>query len=450
MLRREAALLELVDAALVLSTAVGLSVRGRAGAPPAPSGRFWYARMRAPHLWWRRLVGHAGRRSVFFQNAVRISLALAAARVVAGLDTLPHGFWAMLATLTLTRTTVGATRADVRQALVGTLIGAVVTAALLAGVGTHIAVYAAALPALMLVAFTVGPVKGVGWAQALFTLLIALVFAQLAPVTWQLAEFRLLDVLIGSAIGAVFALLAWPQGAQEEVGRSAAELLRCAAAVVVIATAEVVAGAVRQVREPPGLGPLRHMVVLAESAFAQYQSEPRHWRGAAPDGRTGGPRAPDWQASLLVGHHALWGADRLLASADASASAPVGGAVGSPAGGPVAPVREPPLGPEAAESLTRLADRVSGRMLLLSAVLDPVGDADQALLPSGRPDTVAKAPADAPRRYYALVAWLEDLLADLDRITGTGTGTGTATDADAGADAKPRGAGIGTDRTGER
>ncbi|MCZ0984852.1 FUSC family protein [Streptomyces diastatochromogenes] len=70
--------------------------------------------------------------------------------------------------------------------------------------------YAAVLPVWMLVAFTVGPVKGVGWAQGLFTVLVALVFAQLAPPTWRLAEVRMLDVLVGSAIGAVFGLLAWP------------------------------------------------------------------------------------------------------------------------------------------------------------------------------------------------------------------------------------------------
>ncbi|MGN5377590.1 FUSC family protein [Streptomyces lasalocidi] len=65
---------------------------------------------------------------MFFQNAVRIALALTAARLVAGVDTLPHGFWAMLATLSLTRTTMGETWSTIRAALVGTLAGALVTA----------------------------------------------------------------------------------------------------------------------------------------------------------------------------------------------------------------------------------------------------------------------------------------------------------------------------------
>lgn len=393
MLRRYVAVLEAADAGLAMSTAAGIAVRGRAGAERAAPGRFWYARMSAPQLWWRRLEGHAGGRSVFFQNAVRISLALAAARVIAGADSLPHGFWVLLATLTLTRTTVRETRSTVRVALTGTLIGALVVAGLLALVGTDIAVYAAALPPLMLVAFTLGPVKGVGWAQALFTLVIALVFAQLAPATWQLAEFRLLDVLTGSAIGAVFGLLAWPRGAQDELRRSMAVLLRGTAETVVATTAQLAAGGVRKpVTTAPGHRSLQHALIMAESAYAQFQSEPKE--PAAPSA------GPDWQAALMTGHHTLWGAGRLLA--------------------PPERVDEPPLGREPAAAVTRLGDRVAGRMLLVSARLDPGGDTPQGPVPlrDAEFDGFTAEPPGAPTTYYAAAEWLDSLMADLERITG--------------------------------
>ncbi|MER7948792.1 FUSC family protein [Streptomyces sp. NPDC096079] len=392
-LRRNAALLEVTDAALAMSTAADIAVRGRGADAPAP-GRFWYARKRAPQLWWRRLSGHAGGRSVFFQNAVRISLALAAARLIAGIDTLPHGFWVLLATLTLTRTTVRETRATERKALTGTLVGALVAAASLALVGTDIEVYAVALPPLMLVTFTLGPVKGVGWAQALFTMVVALVFAQLAPVTWQLAEFRLLDVLTGSAIGAVFGLLAWPRGAQDELRRSVAVLLRIAAEIVVATTAQMVAGGRRvPVATAPGHRSLQHALVMAESAYAQYQSEPK---GPVPS-----PGGQDWQAALIAGHHTLWGADRLLV--------------------PPEPTVAPPLGTPAAESVIRAGDRVAAGMLLTSARMDPTGDTAES--PTGLqgpvvPAAVAEDPPDAPRAYYATVSWLASLTRDLVRLTG--------------------------------
>ncbi|MCT4352056.1 FUSC family protein [Streptomyces sp. Je 1-79] len=410
-LRRHAAVLEVADAALAMSTAADLAVRGRAAAATAAAGRFWYAGMRAPALWWRRLTGHVGQRSVFFQNAVRISLALAAARTIAGIDTLPHGFWLLLATLSLTRTTARETRSTVRVALTGTLVGALVAATLLTLVGTDIEVYAAALPPLMLVTFALGPVKGVGWAQAMFTVVVALVFAQLAPATWQLAEFRLLDVLAGSAIGAVFGLFAWPRGAHDELRRSVATLLRHTAETVVDTTAQVADGGTRvPVVTAPGHRSLQHALIMAEAAYAQYQSEPRGL--AVPSGTY------DWQASLMAGHHALWGADRLLV--------------------PPEPAVVPPLDQEPTEALTRIGDRVAAGMLLVSARLDPSGDTPDTSVPlrARAFDDFSAEPPGAPRLYYATASWLDSLMTDLERITGefaesrgrvggaTGPGTG--------------------------
>ncbi|MEU3825009.1 FUSC family protein [Streptomyces sp. NPDC029080] len=390
-LRRHAAVLEIADAALAMGAAADLAVHGRHASVPLPAGRFWYATSRAPALWWHRMHGHAGRRSVFFQNAVRMALALTAVRLVAGVDTLPHGFWAMLATLTLTRTTLGETWSTIRLALAGTLAGALVSAGILVLVGTDTAVYAVLLPVWMLCAFTVGPVKGMGWAQGLFTVLVALVFAQLAQPTWRLAEARLLDVLVGSAIGVVFGVLAWPRGAHDEMHHAGAELLRRSAEIVVTTSAAVADGAAAAVR--PGVSghrSLQRAVLLAESAYAQLQSEPPPFTGRGP----GAPAVVDWQATLIAGHHTLWGSARLL---------------------------EPPcteLGPAAAASAGTLGDRVAGRMLLVSAALDPGEDTPPAPVPltDPAPADFAAEPPGAPRRYYATAAWLDSLMADLARI----------------------------------
>ncbi|MFD0376374.1 FUSC family protein [Streptomyces sp. NPDC127112] len=431
-LRRDAAVLEVADAALTMATAASLAVHGRAEPARVLPGRFWYARTPAPLLWWHRIRGHAVRRSVFFQNAVRIGLALAAARLVAGLDTLPHGFWAMLATLSLTRTTVGETWGTIRVALAGTFAGALFTAGLLTLAGPHTTVYAVLLPLWMLFAFTVGPVRGVGWAQGLFTVLVAMVFAQMAPATWRLAGVRLLDVLIGSLIGGVFGLLAWPRGAHDELGRAAAGLLRRAAEVVVATGASVAAGgAGGGAAAGRGYRSLRHALILAESAYAQYQSEPQHFGAAAPR-----PPGPDWQAALMAGHHTLWGADRLTTAPEPPP--PPGPVPGpgrpSPPPGPTGPVPEPglpsgpaaagvavppPLGPEAAEGLAGLGDRVAGRMLLVSAHLDPGGDTPPVPAPLRDPAYrgFAAEPPGAPRRYYVAVSWLDSLMTDLERVT---------------------------------
>lgn len=397
---RNAALVELADAAIVLRGAAGIAVRGRAGAADAagpgtgsvsgPADRFWYADEGPVRLWWYRLAGNTGPRSVYFQNAVRLGVALAIARTVAGLDSLPHGFWAMLAVLSLTRTNAVQTRATVRLALIGTLAGAVAAGGALALAGEASTVYAFVLPPLMLFAFCVGPVRGVGWAQAMFTLVVAMAFAQLAPVTWQLAEVRFLDVLVGSAIGMVCGLLAWPRGAHDELGRAVAGLLHAAADDVEAATAAF--GRARAV-EPDQR--VRHALALAESAYAQYQTERPHPAAAAGE---------DWQAAMMTGHHVLWGGRR-------------------PPGAPPGPREEAVVreyGAWVAAGLRRAAAAADPVHATGPTDAGPVGTAPR------RP-----APEGAPPVFYTAMAWLDALTADvtlLDRgaVTVAGDGAGAS------------------------
>ncbi|MFE2251519.1 FUSC family protein [Streptomyces lavendulae] len=392
--RRHAALVEIADAALVLGQVADLSVRGRAAAPDSAGGRFWYARVHPLRLWWIRLAGHAEPRSVHFQNAVRISLALAVARTVAGLDTLPHGFWAMLAVLSLTRTTAVQTRATVRQALTGTFVGALaagVVLALAAGAALPCAIL---LPPLMLIAFCVGPVRGVGWMQAMFTLVVSLVFAQLSVATWQLAEVRFLDVLIGSVIGMLCGLLAWPKGAHDELGRSVARLLRGAAAQVAATTRAVTAGA----GTPPAAcddAEVRHALLLAETAYAQFQGEAQHPAGPGPD----------WHSALMAGHHVLWGARRVLDTAAEPEPAPDRSAAS----------RVRSYGVWVADGFAMAAARFDvpkGRRR--SGPGETRADTAEDAQPGG-PDP-SDATRDAPPLFYTATAWLDSLTADLARM----------------------------------
>ncbi|MCE0445904.1 hypothetical protein LT493_16265 [Streptomyces tricolor] len=74
-----------------------------------------------------------------------------------------------------------------------------------------------------------------------------------------------------------------------------------------------------------------------------------------------------------------------VAGAAAHRAEPGGGRVGPPAG-----------------------ERVAGRMLLVSAALDPGGDTPATTGPLIDPDLAGSTaePPGAPRRYYATVAWL--------------------------------------------
>ncbi|WP_431676845.1 FUSC family protein [Kitasatospora sp. KL5] len=359
--------------------------------PPAERpGPFWYAGRPAARLWWSRFRYNLTPRSVYFQNALRTAAALAAARTVAGSLDLAHGFWVLLATLTLMRTTAADIRMTLRPALTGTLCGAAATAAMLVLVGDRNLFYAVTLPVAMLVAFTVGPLLGLAWAQGTFTVVIAMVFAQLAPAGWRLAETRLLDVATGAAVGTLAGLCAWPRGGGRELRRRTAELLADSAAairetVAVLTGAPASGGALRRARVT---------AVLTEATYAQYRSE---HHDTPPDG-------PDWQAAQLAGLHTVRGAEQLLAR--------------------IAPESLAPW-PDTSASLARDADRAAAAFRGQGAALlagRPAGPADPLLAEArtvltDERTTATRLPADpAALHTVDLAVWLGGVIDDLAAV----------------------------------
>lgn len=312
-LRRQSQVLALAESARMAEITTDIAVHGRPTEPAVPRRLFWYAELSTPRLWARRVTGNVTFRSVLFQNALRTALGLAAARAVAGSLDLSHGFWVLLAVLTLGRTTAGATWRAVRLAVAGNAAGALVAGALLIGLGPHTDAYAALLAPVMLVAFALGPLLGIAYAQGLFTLVVATAFAQIEPVTWRLSEARMIDVVTGSVIGLLCGLLAWPAGARREVHRAMAELLRVCAELVPV-TAQAVLTPAGGSRAAPQTLPGVHRLRLAEAAYAQYRTE-------APGENT----RTDWHAMLIAANHMLLGAHwlpRFGLRPEAGASAP--------------------------------------------------------------------------------------------------------------------------------
>jgi uncharacterized membrane protein YccC len=236
---------------------------------------FWYANRSALSLWFRRFRGHFTTRSVFFQNAMRLAIGLAAARLIAGVLDLSHGFWMLLATLTLMRTSVATTRAAIIPAFMGTVAGGLVAGLVLAIAGGDSVVYEVVFPFVMVTALAAGPLLGVIAGQALFTLLVAMLFAQMAPVSWQLAEVRVLDVVLGGLLGAVVGLLVWPRGAQGEMRRTAKASLDAAANDLESAVRSLTQRDAASDRQDTARVAV-HLLMLTDSTYAQYRSELRN------------------------------------------------------------------------------------------------------------------------------------------------------------------------------
>lgn len=269
--------------------------------PEQRPGPFWYAGRSTLSLYARRLQTHLTPRSVYFQNAVRIALALAAARLVVGGLDLGHGIWALLATVTVMRTSATGTRTALRPAFSGTLAGAIVVAVMLYAVADHVAVYAILLPPLYLLSFSAGPILGMGWGQAFSTIAAAAAFAQLSPAKPGLAAVRFTDVVIGGVIGALAGLLAWPQGGTGELRRASSRLLdqstRAVNEIIDTIAGDGMAG--------EALVRARFALVIAEESYAQYATE---HDGADPACCAD----EDWMAALLAGNRAITMGQSLL------------------------------------------------------------------------------------------------------------------------------------------
>ncbi|MGF6880547.1 putative membrane protein YccC [Nocardia sp. GAS34] len=162
-------------------------------------------------------LGHASLRSVWFLNAMRGALGLAAATAVADISGVQHAFWVVLGTMSVLRTSASTTGATALRALAGTVLGFVVGAALLLAIGTGPVAMWIALPVVSLIAAYAPGVAPFAVGQAAFTLTVSVLYNLIVPVGWQVGVLRVQDVAIGCLVSVVVGALFWPRGAGQIV-----------------------------------------------------------------------------------------------------------------------------------------------------------------------------------------------------------------------------------------
>ncbi|MFY1620734.1 FUSC family protein [Micromonospora sp. WMMD736] len=295
---RDATALALADQVRIFAVGTRIAAGAHTADVEAYPRLFEYARHRAWTLYWRQFRAHLAPRSAHLHSALRLAVALAVARVAAGVLHLNHGFWVLLATLTVLRTSAADTRTALRPAVLGTIAGVVASGLLVLLVEAPV-VYAVVLPVSLLLAFGVGRLLGPVWQQALFTLLLTVVFSQLSPEGWRLAEARLVDVGLGAVIGVLAGVAMWPRGAGHDLRHNAARYL-AVSGTAVERTVEAVLGDGR----PPehDFDRVGRRMILVDSSYCQYHSERHDPRRARVN----------WDAALSAGHHVVPGAESLL------------------------------------------------------------------------------------------------------------------------------------------
>ncbi len=207
-----------------------IAVRRRGWYGAQPEGTMAERRVAAISGAMGVLVRHASFRSVWFLNSLRGSLALAAAVLVADLSGVQHGFWVVLGTLSVLRTNAASTESTALRALGGTLLGFVLGALLLLGIGTSTPALWAALPIAVAVAAYAPGALPFTFGQAAFTVVVLVLFNLLAPAGWRVGLLRIEDVAIGCLVSLVVGVLFWPRGAASVVGDDLADAFRRGAA----------------------------------------------------------------------------------------------------------------------------------------------------------------------------------------------------------------------------
>lgn len=165
--------------------------------------------------------------SFAMRHALRVAIVTAVAVLVTRLLNLPRGYWVTITALIILQPFAGATLIKALQRVLGTVAGALLTVALVAvihdsrGLLAVIFVLAAACVAFLRVNYLI------------YSILLTPTFVLLAEMSagdWHLAELRVVNTLIGGALGLAGAWLLWPSSERDRFPELAATALRAAGA----------------------------------------------------------------------------------------------------------------------------------------------------------------------------------------------------------------------------
>jgi uncharacterized membrane protein YccC len=214
--------------------------------------------------------------SVWFRDSLRGAVGLGAAVLVVQLANPQHGFWVVLAALSVLRSTALGTGSTVLWALTGTTIGILVGGALVAVIGSDEAALWVVLPPAILLAAYAPRVVSFAAGQAGFTVVVLIVFNLIAPAGWQAGLIRVEDVAIGCGISLVVGVLFWPRGARRLLQVSLGDAY-ARAIEYVAATAERLVGGNLGAEAMSSAGPALEIARAAahrlDGALRQYLTE---------------------------------------------------------------------------------------------------------------------------------------------------------------------------------
>ena len=242
-----------------MSGSIGLTGRIIAAAAAADTRPLW-ARMLgrqlpetgiADRVYTKRaalasLGGYLSTGSVTVLNSLRTGLALALAVVVTLVFPVQNGLWVVLGALSVLRSSAASTGTTALRAIVGTVIGFVIGAVIIGLLGVDPIVMWMLLPVVAFGSTYVSQVGSFMAGQAMFTMMVFIVFNLIQPTGWKVGLVRIEDIVLGAAVGLTASVLLWPRGATESVRRAVDAALEVSSRYLTVAVARVTRGASEQ------------------------------------------------------------------------------------------------------------------------------------------------------------------------------------------------------------
>ncbi|MFF4896283.1 FUSC family protein [Streptomyces sp. NPDC001068] len=170
-----------------------------------------------------RAGAHLRADSVWMHNSLRGAVGLGIAVFLADVTGVGHSFWVLLGTLSVLRSNALSTGQNAARAVLGTVAGSVVGAALLHLIGHHGTALWFVLPVAILCAGVAPSVISFAAGQAAFTVTLVVLFNVGHDPNWHVALLRVQDIALGCLVSVLVALFFWPRGAQAAVHRALAQ-----------------------------------------------------------------------------------------------------------------------------------------------------------------------------------------------------------------------------------
>ena len=170
-----------------------------------------------------RITSYLEPHSVWLHNSLRGAAGLGLAVLAARLTGVQHAFWVVLGALSVLRSNALNTGQDAVRAMLGTVAGFIVGAALLVGIGTNTTLLWLLLPLAVFLAGVAPACISFAGGQAAFTLTVVILFSIIQPAGWRVGLVRIEDVALGVGVSLVVGVLFWPRGAAPALRQALAQ-----------------------------------------------------------------------------------------------------------------------------------------------------------------------------------------------------------------------------------